>query len=51
MEALNKDVEKNVNEERQKAISDEEQIINAGKKRLKEVRSEREKAKDKGMNY
>ena len=49
MEALNKDVEKTVNEERQKAISDEEKIINAGNKRLKEVRSEREKAKDKGM--
>lgn len=49
MEALNKDVEKTVNEERQKAIGDEEKIINAGNKRLKEVRSEREKAKDKGM--
>lgn len=49
MEALNKDIEKTVNEERKKAVSEEENIINAGNKRLKDVKNEREKAKDRGI--
>lgn len=49
MEALSKDIEKTVNEERKKAVSEEENIINTGNKRLKDVKNEREKAKDRGI--
>ncbi len=49
IEELNKDIEKTVNEEQVKATVEEDKLISDGNKRIREVRSERNKAKDRGM--